>query len=140
MSYDLSAFDPKPDNAIGVDANGDRTFGFLSANGLVEIEVPTPAGSQHPTERMHAKDFGAHVVRKIESAFGPDYLDQKQDPVQNLHHYVGVVKGLQLWTGALFADWMNWPGSLKKPRTSENFSPQKSNPFCITWTLNGGRP
>jgi hypothetical protein len=129
MSYDLSAFDPKPDNAIGVDANGDRTFGFLSANGLVEIEVPTPAGSQHPTERMHAKDFGAHVVRKIESAFGPDYLDQKQDPVQNLHHYVGVVKGLQLMDRGTIRRLDELAGKFEKATDKREFFASEVKPF-----------
>ncbi len=125
-------FEKDPNNVITADADGsNRQYGFLSSVGLVEIEVPTPAGSQHPTERMHAKDFGAHVVRKIEAALGPDYLGEKQNPVQSLHHYIGVVKGLELIDQRTIRRMDQLAGEFEKAPDKREFFASAVKPFLF---------
>jgi hypothetical protein len=124
-------FEKDPNNVINVDADGSRSYGFLSSNGLVEIEVPLPKGSQYPSKRMHARDFGAHVVRKIESAFGPDYLGEKQNPVQSLHHYIGVVKGLELIDQRTIRRLDELAGKFEKATDKREFFASAVKPFLF---------
>ena len=88
----------KPEQ-LGVTESGDWVYPSASSTGHVEIEVPTLPGSLNPTERLHVRDFGTHVVGKIDSAFkrgvyvktGP-----QQSAADTFKHYVACAKGAQL--------------------------------------------
>lgn len=96
MTYENS---PNPDRAIGVDERGRMTYASAAAEGRVEIELPTLPGSPNPTERLHAADFGAHVVGRIESSLKKNpYLKSgpQQGPAATFRHYAAVAKGAHL--------------------------------------------
>ena len=86
----------KPDTGIGVDERGRMTYADAAETGHVEIELPTLIGSPTPTERMHAIDFGPHVIGKIKSSmYRQPYLRsaQPQSPTEVLRHYIGAGQG-----------------------------------------------
>lgn len=84
---------------INVSADG-KTLDYPStaATGFVEIEIPNPRGSVNATERLHARDFGAHVAAAIERTFTtqPYLRGTGLGPVETFGHYSGAAKGLKL--------------------------------------------
>jgi hypothetical protein len=84
----------KPEQ-LGVTESGDWEYPSGSAEGYVEVEVPSLPGSINPTERLHMRDFGSLVVGKIESSINTGYLRQ-QSPAQVFKHYAAVARGASL--------------------------------------------
>ena len=88
-----------PDRSIGVDDRGRMTYASAAAEGRVEIELPSLAGSPNPTERLHAADFGPIVLGKIESSMKQQpYLRSgaTQGPVEVLKHFASAARGAKL--------------------------------------------
>jgi hypothetical protein len=88
-----------PDRGIDVDADGRMTHQSGAASGHVEIMVPSLPGSPRETETLHARDFGQHVIGKIESSMkrqGYMTTGPQQDPAETLAHYVAVAQGAGL--------------------------------------------
>src|SRR5271157_5381197 len=90
----------KRDALQGMTVNDGRSWSYddAASSGHIEIELPTLPGSPNPTERLHVREFGAHVAGKIESFMNqPGYLSA---PGQNapaiFRHYVGAAKGYGL--------------------------------------------
>src|SRR5208337_3226466 len=83
---------------LGVDEQGNWQYPASAKEGYVEIEIPSLPGSLNPTESLHMRDFGGHVIGKIESALRCGYLKSgpQQNPVQVLQHYTQVAKGAEL--------------------------------------------
>lgn len=84
----------KPEQ-LTVNEQGDWQYPSGLAEGYVEIEIPSLPGSLNPAESLHLRDFGGHVVSKIESSMNTGYL-RKQDPTQVLKHYAAVARGASL--------------------------------------------
>lgn len=80
------------------DERGDWAYPSLAATGHVEVELPSLPGSPRPTEQLHARDFGGHVVSKIEASFAgnPYKSGPQQNPAQTLNHYIAVARGAKL--------------------------------------------
>ena len=129
-----TAAEKNPDAAITVDEQGRRAFGFLSASGLVEVEVPTSAGSFTPVVRMHARDFGAHVAQKIETAFGPDYFGAKAVPLATIHHYIGVAKGSKLLDSGAIRRMESMAEEFEKAPDKREFFASEVKPFLHSLT------
>jgi len=88
-----------PDRSIGVDDGGQTTYASASATGYVEVELPSLPGSPNAVERLHARDFGPHVVGRIEASMNrPGYLRSgpQQNPAVVLAHYVATARGSKL--------------------------------------------
>jgi len=86
-----------------LDARGNWIYPSGAESGHVEIELPALPGSPNAVERLHARDFGRHVIGKIESSMGRNsYLRSgpQQDPDQTFRHYVAVAKGARLMDSA----------------------------------------
>jgi hypothetical protein len=84
---------------ITTDERGSWQYPSMAAQGMVEVELPSLPGSPHPTERLHARDFGRHVIGKIESAMKRSpYIrtGAVQSPAEVLEHYSATAKGSQL--------------------------------------------
>ena len=106
MNYDKSP-EPKgrfvssvnPDRAIDTDAQGNLQYRTGAASGHVEVILPSLPGSAFAEERLHVKDFGAHVAGKIESSMKRQgYLRSgpQQSAPQVLRHYVASARGAKL--------------------------------------------
>jgi hypothetical protein len=80
---------------LGVDERGNWQYPTSAKEGYVEIEIPSLPGSLNPTESLHMRDFGGHVVSKIESSMNTGYL-RKQSPHQVFAHYAAVARGASL--------------------------------------------
>ncbi len=88
-----------PNRAISINERGGMTYASASATGHVEIELPALPGGPNQTERLHARDFGAFVAGKIESAMTRQpYLRSgpQQKPSEVFRHYLGCAKGAEL--------------------------------------------
>ena len=85
--------------AIGVDERGALQYRSAAATGHVPIMVPSLPGSPRETETLHARDFGQHVISRIEASMnrkGYMTTGPQQDAVGTLRHYLAVAKGSQL--------------------------------------------
>jgi hypothetical protein len=114
MSYDKSPIPPEksggnasernPDRSIRVDDRGGWQYDSASAEGFVETELPSLPGSPNATERLHVRDFGPHVIAKIEAAMQRQpYLTKAgptQSPSQVFAHYTAVARGAKLMDAA----------------------------------------
>jgi len=100
MTESTLPYDGKnPDRAIGVDDRGELAYSGASREGCVSVMLPSLPGAPRETETLLARDFGAHVASRIESALGRQgYL--KSGPTQRPHeafaHYVACAKGAGL--------------------------------------------
>lgn len=97
------ASERNPDRAIGVDDRGNWNYASAAAEGMVEIVLPTLPGSPNGEERMLAKDFGVHVIGKLEASMNQQgYMTTgpTQRPPEVFKHYVAVAKGSQLMDSA----------------------------------------
>jgi hypothetical protein len=89
--------------AIGVDERGALQYRSAAATGHVEIMVPSLPGSPRETETLHARDFGQHVIGKIEASMNRQgYLTTgpQQGPAEVFKHYAAVAKGASLMDSA----------------------------------------
>lgn len=87
------------DRAIGVNDRGQMTYASAAASGHVEVEIPSLPGSPNAVERLHARDFGPHVMGKIESAMrrqGYMKSGPQQDAAATLAHYLATARGTKL--------------------------------------------
>lgn len=91
----MSDTQPKAPEQLTVNEQGGWEYPSGSSSGYVEIELPSLPGSINPTERLHMRDFGGHVVGKIESSINCGYLRQ-QSPAQVFRHYTAVARGASL--------------------------------------------
>ena len=91
----MSDTQPKAPEQLTVNEQGGWEYPSGSSSSYVEIELPSLPGSINPTERLHMRDFGGHVVGKIESSMNTGYLRQ-QSPTQVFRHYVGCAEGASL--------------------------------------------
>jgi hypothetical protein len=88
-----------PDRGISSDGHSGMSYESAAATGHLEIMVPSQPGSPRETETLHARDFGQHVIGKIESSMkrqGYMTTGPQQDAVGTLRHYLAVAKGSQL--------------------------------------------
>src|ERR1019366_8298239 len=87
----------KPEQLM-VDESGDNwQYPSAASSGYVEVELPSLPGAINPTERLHMRDFGGHVVGKIESSMLCAYLrSAQQSPAQVFKHYAAVARGASL--------------------------------------------
>ena len=82
-----------------LDWQGNWSYPSAASTGHVEIELPTLPGSPNAVERLHARDFGQHVISRIESSMKQNpYLKSgpQQNPAEVFRHYAAVAKGAQL--------------------------------------------
>src|ERR1700761_3486614 len=63
-----TAVERNSDLSIGVDDRGRLAYASASASGHIEVELPSLPGSPNAVERLHARDFGPHVVSRIEAS------------------------------------------------------------------------
>jgi len=82
-----------------LDARGTWAYPSAAATGHVEVVLPALRGSPNGEERLLVKDFGPHVIGKIETSLNRNpYL--KSGPTQNpaavFRHFVAVAKGANL--------------------------------------------
>lgn len=85
--------------AIGVDDRGALQYRSAAASGHVEIELPALPGSPNAVERLHARDFGQHVIGKIEASMnrqGYMTTGPQQASAEVFKHYTAVAKGAGL--------------------------------------------
>jgi hypothetical protein len=84
------------EKAINV-VDGKLDYPSAAESGFVEVELPALPGSPNAVERLHARDFGVHVVGKIESSVKRNpYLTKsgpQQSPAQVFRHYVSCAEG-----------------------------------------------
>jgi hypothetical protein len=89
-----------PDRGIGVDEkSGKLTYESASAEGMIELELPSLPGSPRETETLHARDFGQHVIGKIQASLDRQgYLTTgaTAGPAEVFRHYCSVAKGATL--------------------------------------------
>jgi hypothetical protein len=94
-----------PDKAITVDDRGEMQYATGAQSGHVEIIVPALPGGPNGEERLLARNFGEHVISRIEASMKqPGYLKSgpQQTAPQVFAHYCAVAKGASLMdAGAL---------------------------------------
>jgi len=98
MSESLPYDGRNPDRSISVE-HGKMQYGTAAESGHVEIQIPAPAGSPRETETLHVRNFGQHIISKIESAASRQgYMRSGplQSPAQTFRHYASVARGAQL--------------------------------------------
>src|SRR5271166_1752288 len=88
----MSDTQPKAPEQLTVNEQGGWEYPSSASSGYVEIEIPTPPGSINPTERLHLRDFGPHLVGKLESSMNTSYL-RKHSPTQVFRHYAACARG-----------------------------------------------
>ena len=91
----FASADRTPDRTIRTN-DGKLNYDSASATGFVEIEVPSLPNSPNATERLHVKDFGEHVISRIESSFKqPGYLRSgpATTPASVFAHYTACASG-----------------------------------------------
>jgi hypothetical protein len=83
---------------LGVGEQGDWQYPSAAQEGYTEIELPTPPGSINPTERLHMRDFGSHLIEQLDTSMRASYLKAgpQQGPVATFRHYIGCAEGAQL--------------------------------------------
>ena len=93
----MSDMQPKAPEQLTVNEQGGWEYPSGSSSGYVEVELPSLPGAINPTERLHMRDFGPHVVGKIESSMQCAYLrSAQQGPAQVFKHYAAVARGASL--------------------------------------------
>jgi hypothetical protein len=90
--YHTREQEQKDESQLTVDQEGNWQYPTSARTGYVEVELPSLPGSLNATERLHARDFGSHVIAKLESAMQCTYL-RKQSPTQVFRHYIGCAQG-----------------------------------------------
>jgi len=130
------AIERNPDRAIGID-DGQTTYASAAASGHIEIELPALPGSPNPTERLHARDFGPHVVGQLESSLKRQpYMKSgpQQSPAGVLRHYVAVARGASLMDSATINRMESLAANFEKePDQAEYFS-QVVRPYLLSLT------
>jgi hypothetical protein len=89
-----------------LDAQGNWSYPSAAESGHVEVELPSLPGSPNAVERLHARDFGPHVIGKIEASLTQNpYLKSgpQQNPAGVFRHYASVMKGSSLMDRATVA-------------------------------------
>jgi hypothetical protein len=91
----------KPEQ-LAVDQSGNWQYPSGARTGHVQIELPALPGSLTPTETLLARDFGTHVIGKIEASMQRGYLKSgpQQSPPEVLAHYAAVAEGASLMSPA----------------------------------------
>jgi hypothetical protein len=125
------------DRGIGVDADGRMTYESASAEGMIEVMLPSLPGSARATETLHAKDFGVHSAGKIEAALSRQgYMKSgpQQGPAQVFRHYVAVAKGSKLLDEAALGHMETLAQEFEAAPEPEKFFEQTARPFLIGLT------
>jgi hypothetical protein len=96
--YHIREEEQKDESQLTVDQGGNWQYPTSARTGYIEVELPTPPGAINPTERLHIRDFGGHVIGKLESAMQTGYLRSgpQQGPVAVFKHYAAVARGASL--------------------------------------------
>jgi hypothetical protein len=108
-----------------------------SAEGRIEIELPSLPGSPNPTERLHAAQFGAHVAGKIESAMKQQgYLKSgaQQKPAQVFRHYLACAKGSGLMDSAAIGRMASLGNDFAAEPDQAEFYSMVVRPYLLTLT------
>lgn len=119
---------------ITIDGQGRRQFDCLSQTGLVEIVLPSLQGSPNPTERLHAKDFGAHVVGKVTNAFDRvkfPYLKSgpQQSPAEIYRHYLGAAEGSALLNTSTLKQMKSLAAEFEEAADQRNYFEKTLRPY-----------
>lgn len=88
-----------PDRGIGVNDRGEMSYTGASAEGRIEIMIPALPGAPRETETLKARDFGPHVVSRVEASMNRQgYLRSgpQQTGPQTFAHFVACAKGAEL--------------------------------------------
>jgi hypothetical protein len=121
------------DTQLGVNESGDSwEYPSGSQMGYTEVEVPSLPGSINPTERLHVRDFGAHVVNRIESSMQGTYLKvgrPQQGPVATLRHYLGCAQGASLMGAEALKRMENLATEFEKEPEKEEYFAQVVRPW-----------
>lgn len=137
------AIERSPDRAIGVDDHGHMTYASAAASGHAEIELPALPGSPNAVERLHARDFGPHVIGQIERAISRQpYLESgpQQSPAGVLRHYVASAKGSGLMDSATIGRMETLAREFEsEPEQAEYFS-QVVRPYLLSLTPQRRQP
>jgi hypothetical protein len=119
------------ESQLTVDQEGNWQYPTSAATGFVEIELPTPPGSLNPTERLHARDFGGHVVGKMESAMQCTYL-RTQSPAQVFKHYAAVARGATLMDEAALKRMETLASEFESEPEKQHFFEMVVRPYLLT--------
>ena len=119
------------ESQLTVDQEGNWQYPTSAATGFVEIELPTPPGSLNPTERLHMREFGGHVVGKIESSINTGYL-RKQSPDQVFRHYAAVARGASLMDEAALKRMDDLATEFEKEPEKQQFFEMVVRPYLLT--------
>ena len=109
---------------MAVDERGNWAYPSLAQSGHVEIELPSLPGSPNRTERMHAVDFGPHVVGRIEASMNRQgYMRSgpQQTAAQTFRHYVAVAKGAGLVDSGAIGRMEKMAGEFEAEPNQQNY-------------------
>lgn len=115
---------------IGVDERG-WVYPSMAAVGLVGVELPTLPGSLTEVERLHARDFGQHVIAKIESQMNRGYIrvGPQQSAPEVFAHYIAVAKGASLLDAATLERGKSLAAEFKSETDQQEFYSQVVKPW-----------
>jgi hypothetical protein len=124
---------------LGVDERGNWQYPASATEGYVEIEIPSLPGSLNPTESLHMREFGGHVVSKIESSMNTGYL-RKQSPHQVLAHYAAVARGASLMDEPALKRLESLATEFESVPEREEYFSQVVKPYLLTLTPKRRQP
>jgi hypothetical protein len=120
-----------------LDGKGNWVYPSGSESGHVQIEIPTLPGSPNTVERLHARDFGPYVVRKIESAMSQQgYMRSgpQQDSAQVFRHYTSVARGAKLMDENTLRQMERLAGEFEGESAREEFFSMVLRPYLHSLT------
>jgi len=118
-----------------LDARGNWQYPSGSESGHVEIELPALPGSPNGVERLHARDFGLHVIANIESSMNRQgYLrtGPQQNPSAVLRHFLGCAEGSKLLDKATVTDMARLSRLFDEARDAKAFYAEHVRPFLLS--------
>lgn len=107
---------------------------YPSNDGFEEIVMPSLPGSPTSEERMHLRDFGQHVIGKLEASFSRQpYLKSgaTQSPQQVFRHFVASARGAQLADAATLAHMDNLGKEFDRADNPREFFASKVRPYLL---------
>jgi len=132
-----TAAERNPNLEITTDDAGRLNYNSGAATGHVPIAIPSLPGSPRETESLLARNFGQHVISKIEGAMSrQDYMTSgaTQGPSEIFRHYLASARGAELLDKATLARMAGLAKEFEEEPDREEFFRQVLKPWLGSLT------
>ena len=123
------------DKQLMVDESGDNwQYPSAASSGHIEVELPTLPGSLNPTERLHVRDFGAHVAKEVERSLTNPYpvSSPRKSATATLRHYLGAAQGAGLMDEQALKRMENLATEFELEPEKQQFFEEVVKPYLLT--------